>query len=235
MQNAEVRMRRIAAVLLVAAAVAVVAGCDWLLGLDTTPPICAITCPADSAAVNGVVQIVATASDSVGVERVEFYADGTIVGTDSSVPYSTSWDASSLAEGSWHSVSCIAYDLDQNKGYSDTVLVVIAAAGQRSVYHGELDISAGTRQALRFDARAADTLAGDVQVVSAGALSSFMWLDDANYQKYLASQTYTALFRQDGFQQMSVRQPVPAGGSYYLVFANSGGSALKCWVRFVLE
>ena len=220
------------------AAVAVFAGCDLLnslLGTDTTPPICQITSPADSGLVNGLVSITATATDSIGVERVEFYADGAPVGTDSSSPYSGSWDASGQAERSWHSLSCIAYDVAQNKGYSDTVAVEIVAVGQTSVYHGELDVAAQSREAVQFDAQAGDTLAGDAQVASGGALSSFMWLDNDNYQKYVASQAYTALFHRDTFAQMSMRQTVPATGSYYIVFVNAGSAIVTCWARFVLE
>ena len=231
-QSAETRTR-LAVVGL--AAMAVFAGCDWLLGFDTTPPTCAITSPADSAAVNGAVQIAATAYDSVGVERVVFYADGAIVGTDSSLPYSASWDASSLAEGSWHSLSCIAYDLDQNKGYSDTVAVEIAGVGQRSVYHGELNVAARGREAVWFNAHVGDTLAGEVLVVSGGTLSSFMWMDSDNYQNYIANKSYTVLFQQDSFSQMSMRQGVASAGRLYLVFANAGNSVVKCWARFVLE
>jgi len=211
------------------------AGCDWLLGQDTTPPTCQITSPADSASVNGVVTMAATATDSVGVERVEFYADGTLVGTDSFTPYSASWDASALAEGSWHSLSCIAYDAAQNKGYSDTIAVVIAGIGQTSVYHGELDVTARGREAVWFNAHVGDTLAGQVLVVSGGTLSSFMWMDSDNYQKYITNKSYTVLFQQDNFSQMSMRQGVASAGKLYLVFANAGNSAVKCWARFVLE
>jgi hypothetical protein len=217
---------------------AVIAGCDLLnilLGTDKTPPTCQITSPADSGLVNGLVSIAATATDSIGVERVEFYADGTLVGTDSSSPYAGSWDASGQAERSWHSLSCIAYDAAQNKGYSDTVAVEIVGVGQTSVYHGELDVAGHGQEAVQFDAQAGDTLAGDVQVASGGALSSFMWLDDDNYQKYIGGQAYTALFQRDAFAQMSLRQAVPAAGSYYLLFVNAGNAVVKCWARFVLE
>jgi hypothetical protein len=224
-------------VVLIAALVALVlfAGCEWLLGLDTTPPTCHITSPVDSASVNGVVPVAATASDTVGVDRVEFYADGSLVSTDSFSPHAASWDASGLAERTWHSLSCIAYDLAGNKGYSDTIAVEIAAVGQRSVYHGELEVQAHAREVVSFDANAGDTLSGDAQVASGGALSMFLWLDKDNYQKYVANQSYTALFRQDNFSQMSMRQGVATSGKFYLVFANAGGSAVKCWARFVLE
>jgi hypothetical protein len=235
LQIAELRTRRALAVLAGLAVLVLFAGCEWLFSLDTTPPTCQITSPVESALVNGVVSIAATATDSFGVERVEFYADGTLVGTDSSAPYAGSWDASGLAEQSQHTLSCIAYDLAGNKGYSDTVTVEIAGVGQTSVYHGELEVPARGREAVQFDALGGDTLAGDAQVASGGALSSFMWLDNDNYQKYVTNQAYTALFQSDNFSQMSMRQAVPAVGKYYIVFVNAGSAIVKCWARFVLE
>ena len=226
---------RLVAVVVGLAAMAVFAGCEWLLGSDTTPPTCSITSPADSASVNGVVPIAATAFDSVGVEWVEFYADGSLVGTDSSSSYSASWDASGETEGSWHSLSCVAYDLAGNKGYSDTVAVEISSTGQTSVYHGELEVPARGREAVSFDADAGDTLSGGAQVASGGVLSMFLWLDKDNWQKYVVSEPYTALFQQDDFTQMSMRQGVTSSGKFYLVFANAGDSIVKCWARFVLE
>jgi len=228
-------VRRIGAALLCVAVVAVFAGCEWLLGLDTTPPTCRITSPTDSALVNGVVPLAATASDSIGVDRVEFYADGLLVSSDSFSPYAANWDVSGFTEGTWHSVSGIAYDLSGNKGYSDTVAVEIAALGPRSVYHGELDVQATGREVVSFEANLGDTLNGDVQIVAGGTLSTFLWLDKDNYQKYIANQSYTALFRQESFSQMSMRQAAATSGKFYLVFANAGSSEVKCWVRFVLE
>jgi hypothetical protein len=226
---------RLAAAAVVLATIAVFAGCDLLLGLDTTPPTCRITTPADSSAVNGTVQIVATAFDSVAVERVEFYVDGAIIGTDSSASYSANWDASALAEGSWHSLSCVAYDLEQNRGYSDTVTVKIIGVGQTNVYHGELEVTAGNHEAVWFNAHVGDTLAGEVLVVSGGTLSSLMWMNSDNYQKYIANKSYAVLFEQDDFSQMSLRQGVTSDDRFYLVFANAGGSAVQCWARLVLE
>jgi len=204
-------------------------------GCDTTPPTCRITNPVDSSTVNGTVQIEATAADSSGVAQVEFYADGSLIGTDSTSPYSAGWDASGLTERSWHYLSCIAYDLAGNKGYSDTVAVEIAAAGQTSVYHGEIDVNAGSNEAVWFDAQVGDTLAGDVIVVTGGTLSSLMWLDSDNYQKYIGSQAYTKLFAQDSFSHMSMTEPVTSTGRFYLVFVNAGTVSDTCWARFVLE
>jgi hypothetical protein len=235
MQKAEVRARRFTAILFAAAAAAALAGCDWLLGLDSTPPTCQITSPADSASVNGTVTIAAAAADSVGVERVEFYADGSLIGTDSSVPYSASWDATSKSEGTWHSLSCIAYDDAQNQGYSDTIAVVIGAIGPTSVYHGELDVASGVANWLWFRAAVGDTLTGDLQVVSGGRLTRFAWLDSVNYSKFLNSEPYSAVFEADSFAQTSVSQEVPTSGRHYLLFVNNNSTTVECWVRLVVE
>jgi len=217
------------------AALVLSARCDWLLNMDVTAPTCAITSPADSSAVNGVVAIAATATDSSGVDHVTFHADGTVVGTDTTSPYSATWDASGLAEGTWHSLYCTAHDLAGNKGYSDTIAVEIAGVGQTGVFHGELEVPARGRKSVWFNAQVGDTLAGDALVVSGGTLSSFLWLDQDNYQKYIANESYTALFQQDNFSQMSMRQTVAAADKFYLVFVNAGNAVVTCWARFVLE
>jgi len=217
------------------AAMAVFAGCDWLLGLDTTPPTCRITSPADSASVNGTVTIAATAFDSIGVERVEFYVDGALVGTDSLAPYSASWDATSQSQGTWHSLSCTAGDAAGNKGYSDTIAVVIGALGPTSVYHGELEVAPGVASWVWFRAAAGDTLAGDLQVVAGGTLTRFAWMDSTNHQKFLNSEPYSVVFEADSFAQKSVSQTVTAAGRQYLLFVNNNSATVKCWVRLVLE
>ncbi len=235
-QKSELRTRQILVILFASVALGFFAGCNLLNGLfDTIPPTCQITSPTDSSTVNGVVLIAATASDSGGVARVEFNADGSLVGTDTSLPYSASWDASGLAERSWHDLSCIAYDRAGNKGHSDTVAVEIAASGQTSVFHGDAEVAESSAYAVPFSAEVGDTLAGDVMVVTGGTLSSFMWLDIGNYQKYVAKQAYTALFQRDSFSQMSMQQAVPSAGRFYIVFVNARNSAVSCWARLVLE
>jgi hypothetical protein len=216
-------------------ALALVGGCDWLLLFDVTPPTCSIAAPADSGQVNGTVLIQATAFDSSGVERVQFYVDDGLVAVDSSSPYTGSWNAAGLPERSWHRLYCIAYDPAQNKGYSDTISVEIAGVGQQSVFHGELEVAAGTYREVEFSAGSGDTLAGDMLITTGGTLSSFLWLDQANYQLFAASQPYSALFQKDDFSQLNLRQVVPAAGKYHLVFSNRGSGARTCWARFVLE
>jgi len=60
--------------------------------VDLLGPSVSITSPAQGATVKGVVNIYAAASHSSGIEKVEFYAAGQLLGTDATAPYSCAWD-----------------------------------------------------------------------------------------------------------------------------------------------
>jgi hypothetical protein len=62
-------------------------------GPDSTPPSVAFTSPTAGALHNGTVTITATASDNVGVARVEFFHGSTLVFTDAAAPYTVMWGA----------------------------------------------------------------------------------------------------------------------------------------------
>ena len=75
---------------------------------DTTPPTLAITSP--GATVSGrSATISATASDTSGVKMVEFYVDGTLLGSDTSAPYSLVWNLRRVSRGA-HTVRVRAID-----------------------------------------------------------------------------------------------------------------------------
>jgi len=83
------------------------------ISLDTyandLPPTCAITNLTDGQMIYGIVQIDATASDDVGIKHVELYADGVLLGTLTSAPYSFTLDTKTLDNGT-HTLSVVAYD-----------------------------------------------------------------------------------------------------------------------------
>ena len=76
---------------------------------DTTPPAAAITSPANGCNVSGTVTVSVTASDNVSVARVELYANGTLIGSDTAAPWNFSWNASGCALGSY-TLMAKAYD-----------------------------------------------------------------------------------------------------------------------------
>ena len=94
---------------------------------DCVAPTAAITSPLAGATVSGTITISATASDNVGVTRVELLVDGALVATDTSAPYAASWNTTTRANGS-HSISAKAYDAAGNVGTSASVVVTISNA-----------------------------------------------------------------------------------------------------------
>jgi hypothetical protein len=93
-------------------------------GGDTTAPTVSITAPAGGSTVSGTVTVTASASDNVGVTKVEFYMDGALRTTDTTSPYSWSWDTTAFANSS-HSLVAKAYDAAGNVGTSSTVTVTV--------------------------------------------------------------------------------------------------------------
>lgn len=211
------------------------AGCEWLLKFDRTPPTCRITAPSDSAMVGGSVPVQAYASDSVGVSRVDFYVDGAWFATDSNADARASWDASSLAPGSWHRLWCIAYDLSNNTGYSDTVSVTIYESGQRSIYHGTVELQHNYWFGAGFTAVPGESMIGDARTQTNGNISRFLWLDRANFALFRQGQGFNALHEQTNMTELSIRQAVPASDSFYIVLINLTGFRQTYWVRFEVE
>ena len=95
----------------------------WSLdNLDGNAPTVSLTAPANGANVTGTVAVSATASDDVGVDRVEFLLDGTLLGSDANTPYSIDWNSATTSTGS-HTLQARAFDLADNVGTSATVAV----------------------------------------------------------------------------------------------------------------
>jgi hypothetical protein len=91
---------------------------------DTTPPTTSITAPANGATVSGTVSVTASASDNVGVSKVEFYLDGALKSTDTTSPYAWSWDTTTATNAS-HTLVSKAYDAAGNIGTSATITVTV--------------------------------------------------------------------------------------------------------------
>jgi hypothetical protein len=91
-------------------------------GDSTDPTVSVATLPAT---VNRTVELQATASDAVGVTQVEFFIDGTSIGTDSTAPYTMTWDTSTAAEGA-HQVTATARDAAGNSATSSQVAVTVS-------------------------------------------------------------------------------------------------------------
>ncbi|MCM0083348.1 Ig-like domain-containing protein [Geomonas sp. Red32] len=91
---------------------------------DTTAPSVSFTSPSNGGSVTGVVQLTASASDNVGVTKVEFYVNGALQATDTSTPYVYNWDTSALSAGSY-TLTAKAYDAANNAGQSSISVNVV--------------------------------------------------------------------------------------------------------------
>ena len=90
---------------------------------DTTPPVVGITSPA-AGTVAGMLQLQATATDSVGVVGVQFKVDGVNLGSEiATAPYGVAWDTTTVADGP-HTIAVVARDVASNTGTNSVVVTV---------------------------------------------------------------------------------------------------------------
>jgi hypothetical protein len=95
--------------------------------VDSTAPVAAISAPLGSSTVSGLVAVDASASDNVGVTRLDLQVNGTTVASDTSAPYGFSWNSAGVANGMANLVT-VAFDAAGNVGRSATVAVNVANA-----------------------------------------------------------------------------------------------------------
>lgn len=95
---------------------------------DTTPPSVNITSPSNGATVSGTVTIAASATDNVGVTKVEFYINNNKVGEDTSSPYEYSWNTTGYSNGTY-SLKAIAYDAAGNSAVDNDTSVTVSNGG----------------------------------------------------------------------------------------------------------
>ena len=85
-------------------------------GGDTVVPVVS----ASESGTSGTVTFSATATDNVGVSKVEFYVDNVLKGTDTTSPYSMTFDSKTLTNAS-HALTAKAYDAANNSAVSSAV------------------------------------------------------------------------------------------------------------------
>jgi hypothetical protein len=94
---------------------------------DTTPPTVGIAWPTGGT-VSGVTTVSVSATDNVGVTRVDLLVNGAVVATDHAAPWQLPWNSGTLGDGPAQ-LSAIAYDAAGNAGGSVVVTVAVANGG----------------------------------------------------------------------------------------------------------
>ena len=89
---------------------------------DTVPPAVALTAPATGLITKGAVTLSATASDDVGLGKVEFLANGAVVGSKAVPPYSISWNSTGSQQVT---IQARTQDAAHNVVLSDPVTITV--------------------------------------------------------------------------------------------------------------
>ena len=90
--------------------------------IDTTPPTVSITSPINDAIFSrSIISVNATATDNVGVIRVELYVDGKYIANDTLAPFSLNWNAKRAYFGK-HTIMMKAFDAAGNSASSSIVI-----------------------------------------------------------------------------------------------------------------
>ena len=92
---------------------------------DTQPPTTNITAPANNSRVNRATQVTikATASDNVGVNKVEFYVNNALTCTDKTAPYTCGWSVPRKMNLKYN-LQSKGYDAKGNTGVSKVMSVI---------------------------------------------------------------------------------------------------------------
>ncbi len=169
---------------------------------DATPPAVSISSPASGTSYSTAqtVTITASASDTAGVAKVEFYDGATLMATSTGSPYACTWQIGSADNGT-HSWTARAYDAAGNTATSNAVdlTVNIAAVVTSSIDAVTDAISTGSTHNRKV-ARTSDgayhivytkTVNGYSQIFYAVSPDGVSWtttqLTSAGYNQYLPS------------------------------------------------
>ena len=96
---------------------------------DSTPPSVGVTSPSQGATLTNDVTVSASASDDLGVSRVDFFLGSNLVGSDTSAPYSTSLTTRGFPDGAYV-LKAVAYDAGGNSAEASVSVTVANAASK---------------------------------------------------------------------------------------------------------
>jgi hypothetical protein len=121
---------------------------------DTSAP----TVSASESGTAGTITLSATASDNVGVTKVDFLVDGVLKGTDTTSPYSLPLDSTTLTNAS-HSLTAKAYDAANNVGTSAAVAFTVNNPGSDTTPPSVTASETGSSGTITLSAAATDNVA----------------------------------------------------------------------------
>ncbi|HKW98512.1 MAG TPA: Ig-like domain-containing protein [Bryobacteraceae bacterium] len=101
---------------------AVLAAKNSVTPTDTKPPVVSISSPLSGVTVAGTVAVQGSATDNVGVTKIQFYVDGSLMSSAAVSPFAFSWNSTAVANGS-HTLTVKAYDAANNVGSASVAVI----------------------------------------------------------------------------------------------------------------
>jgi hypothetical protein len=137
---------------------------------DPTPPTVSLTAPADDSTVSGTsVAVSATASDDVGVIGVTFYANGTrLLIEDTVPPYDIAWNSTTVANGSY-ALTATARDAAGTVTTSAPVTITVSNPPPPSTITLTSRVSAGSDDAEENVSSGAISRSGVLELTTTGS------------------------------------------------------------------
>ena len=204
-------------------------------GVDKESPVISVSETGNS----GSITFEATASDNVGVSKVEFYVDSALKGTDTTEPYSVIFDSLTLSDGV-HTLVGKAYDAAGNIGISTAVAFSIDNSGSPSTTYNEVENNGTTKTAniiagnvtkiVGYISNSVDQDYFKIDIPAGHSLSVNMKGPARDYDLYLMSSTGSRLRASANVgstESVSYTNSSSASASYYLKVVAFGGAYSK--------
>lgn len=150
---------------------------------DTTPPTVSFGAPANNSTLTSATTLQVSASDNVGVSRVEFYDGTAFLGSDSAAPYAMAWSGSNGT----HTLKAVAYDAAGNQSSSSiSVNVQLPPPPQNAFF--DATFAGGVGYAVDSGSYPATVIAVDAQgaIFTAAANGVYVYKHDLNGAKDLS-------------------------------------------------
>jgi hypothetical protein len=124
---------------------------------NTTPDTTAPVVSATEVGTSGTITFNASATDNVGVTKVEFYVDGLLKGTSTAAPYTLAFNSTALTNAA-HSLTAKAYDAANNIGTSTAVSFTVSNTTPDTTAPLVSATEVGTSGTITFNATATDNI-----------------------------------------------------------------------------
>jgi len=193
-----------------------------------------VTAPTSGAVVSGTATISATASDNVGVTRVELLVDGALLVTDTTPPYAASWNTTTATNGA-HSLTARAFDAAGNQTTSSAVGVTVSNGSPPVLDITVSGAPASIRRGQFFTVTATVANGGGTAASGYTALVGFTPADSMRLESPQSSSQSVATVAAGGTQSVSwqIRADRTASATLTMTLRNAGGATVDTASRVI--